>query len=226
MVEAPQGPIWPKAARRRMKQSRATIFAISALGLLLGLAQSSPLYAQNQPRSNDCKVEGPSLNDTVNYINNALSRSDHENAITGGAVQTRLSVDGDNLIVDEYASLRPGQSDTKAFSASHQLHQAFSTSLDCPAISSGANNNGTYWLRIPCTTGNSCFSYSVKRDFDDFSTSYGSNKDDLIVFDQCDDICGQRLERAVAHLIAFLQQQTRDKLKRNDDPNDPFAKPQ
>jgi hypothetical protein len=205
---------------------RKSAILLALHAAIVALVSVAPINAQNQPRSNDCNVGGPSLNDTVNYINNALSRSDHENAITGGTVQTRLSVDGDNFIVDEYASLRSGQSDTKAFSASHQLHQAINTSLDCPAISSGANNNGTYWLRIPCAAGNSCFSYSVKRDFDDFSTSYGSNKDDLIVFDQCDDICGQRLERAVAHLIALLQQQTRDKLKRNDDPNDPFAKPQ
>jgi hypothetical protein len=58
-----------------MKQLRATIFAISALGLLLGLAQSSPLYAQNQSQHQPaaCPLEGPSVAETLKYLNDALT---------------------------------------------------------------------------------------------------------------------------------------------------------
>ena len=53
-----------------MKQLRATIFAISALELLLTLVQGSPLRAQtqSQTQSADCPLEGPSTADTMKYI--------------------------------------------------------------------------------------------------------------------------------------------------------------
>jgi hypothetical protein len=46
-----------------MKRSRVTIFAISALGLLLSLVQCSPLFAQaqSQTQSANCPLEGPSI---------------------------------------------------------------------------------------------------------------------------------------------------------------------
>jgi hypothetical protein len=209
-LNMPQGPIWPKPARRRMKQSRATIFAISALGLLL-----SPLYAQtqSQPQPVACPLEGPSIADTLKYLNDVLAVVKITTTNTTMSKYS-LSISGEELILSSYLQ--------SANSANVQL-RLFVNQLDChPGTTFPyASDGGGFLVSLTCAGLSSC-----EREYmtlDDRSWASSGSRIDLMIPSPGDRDHADRMTRALSHLVALLQQQYKQS---HSDPNDPFARPQ
>jgi hypothetical protein len=184
-----------------MKQSRATIFAIIALGLLLALAQGSPLHAQNQPQATACPLEGPSIADTLKYINDGLESSHSQDVSV--APQT-VSVEESNLIINRDYSRYPSP-----------IYE-----LNCQSVS-GIDDGTGFGLLVRCHAGN-CVRIS-RNTPDGWRDASPAAQGFLMIGFHCDRDACQRFTRAFAHLIGLLQQQYKQS---HSDPNDPFAKPQ
>jgi hypothetical protein len=193
-----------------MKQSRATIFAISALGFLLGLAPGSPLYAQNQsqPQPAACPLEGPSVADTLKYINDALAAApgrDFDQAVVGRQ--------GDSLTYTVHTIVGGGWAS----------YRAPIYSVKCDSGNDGTPVGEFYSFNVWCAH-DSCITLSGKAEASDQTwTDVSMRIPNINIQARLDPEHGQRLARAVSHLIALLQQQYKQS---HSDPNDPFAKPQ
>jgi hypothetical protein len=175
-------------------------FAISALGL----AQSSPLYAQNQsrPQAVACPIEGPPVADTLKYINDALA-SDNRTDIVDV-----ISVQKDRLFqIDHVSGIGEAQS-------------AAVYALNCQSLR-GTVFGERFEVDLECHAGN-CFEAWVQDNPQASWRTRGSAGAMAISFN-CDNEKGRRLVQALSHLIALLQQQYKQS---HSDPSDPFAKPQ
>jgi hypothetical protein len=201
----------------QMKRPVTPIFAITALGMFLGLIQGVTLYAQNQTQAAACPLEGPSITDTLNYVNAALSRTGRATLADPGLIT--ITVDGDYLVVTEK------HVDDNGMEFLH-VYKALSTQLKCPAVNLRENGGISNSVGLQCSE-RSCLNMShTQRIGDGWEMMGGPPADsEWLGFSQCDDVCGVRLSRAFSHLIALLQQQTRDRLRNSNDPNDPFANP-
>jgi hypothetical protein len=194
-------------------------FMASALCLFCGVLSGASLFAQDQSQAVTCSVEGPSITDTLNYVNAALSGTGRAPLADPGLIT--ITVDGDYLVVTEKHVDDKGMEFLFVF-------KALSTLLKCPAPVNLRQNGGTSnSVGLQCLE-RSCVNMShTQRIGDGWGMEDGIPEDsEWLSFSQCDDVCGVRLARAFSHLIALLQQQTRDKLRNNDKPNDPFANPQ
>lgn len=191
-----------------MKQSRATIFAISALVLLLSLVQGSPLSAQtqSQTQSADCPLEGPSVAETLKYINDALPYSDRSSE---QAQFFQLGMQDNVLTV----KIR-GTIGNTLFRYSAPVN-----ALRCQLLS-GSMKGPTFMLSVPCVDGD-CVSDSTQT-YDGVWASPTYMHLFYVQF-SVDNDRGQRLVRAFSHLIALSQQQYKQS---HSNPTDPFAKPQ
>lgn len=186
-----------------MKLSVTPIFAIAALGLLLALAQGSPLYAQNQPHATACPLEGPSIADTLKYINDAITRYPGN---INGVRPTLVSGTADALTV--YYDIGGG---VNGRNSAHIYALACSVSWESPST-----------VVVSCQDKHYCFQRNFNTPSSDWMPAgVPTDSGNLIPFN-CDDDSGQRLARAFAHLIALLQQQYKQS---HSDPSDPFAKP-
>jgi hypothetical protein len=204
-----QGSIALGPVRKLMKRSWVLTFVISALSLFLGLAQGSPLYAQNQsrPQTPTCPLEGPSIADTLSYINGALAASP-----TPGLDQAMLVQQGDSLAYNKHFSMR-GRGWNSSYAPIY--------SLNCDFGDTGATGSQFNTLNVRCISAN-CVTVLYKAEGDESWTGTGINLNQLIVNINIDDEHRTRLVRAFSHLIALLQQQYKQS---HSDPNDPFAKP-
>jgi hypothetical protein len=207
-----------------MKQSRATIFAISALGLLLSLVQGAPLYAQNQsqPPPAACPLEGPSIADTLKYINDALAAAGDQNTDPNGFRFERRSLvlTQDQLTIRWHTvSLKDGQPDNSTPFWEAYSFQVYS--LDCTVR---VSQYGTYYSIVSnCSNGMPCGTESVETDSGGERNIRPEARESLAFSVGIDSERAERLARALSHLIALLQQQYKQS---HSDPNDPFAKPQ
>lgn len=190
-----------------MKRSGIAIFSISALGLLLGLAQGSYLYAQNQsqpqPQPAACPLEGPSIADTLKYINDALAVGQLPD------IDDAISVQKDRLFqIDHVSSMGIGEAQSAAVYA-----------LNCQSLT-GTVKGERFEIDLECHAGN-CFESWVQDNPQASWRTRGSAGAMAISFN-CDNEKGRRLVQALSHLIALLQQQYKQS---HSDPSDPFAKP-
>lgn len=178
-----------------MKRSRTAIVTISLLGFFTGLAQDSA-YAQNQSLGAACSLEGPSIPDTLKYINDA--RPDNE----------RISFNEESLVFTSELYM------TRETAAIYLL--------DCQMIKGSVSGDG-FTIKLPCRAA-MCFKIQGRKydDQGEFSYYLVSLRDFSFMDFKCDDEKGQRLVRAFRHLIALLQQQYKQS---HSDPSDPFAKP-
>jgi hypothetical protein len=189
-----------------MKRSRIAVFSISALGFLLGLAPSSPLYAQtqSQPQAVACPIEGPSIADTLKYINDALAVGQLPD------IDDAISVQKDRLFqIDHVSSMGIGEAQSAAVYA-----------LNCQSLT-GTVKGERFEINLECHAGN-CFESWVQDNPQASWRTRGSAGAMAISFN-CDNEKGRRLVQALSHLIALLQQQYKQS---HSDPSDPFAKPQ
>jgi hypothetical protein len=183
-----------------MKRPVTPIFALTALGMLLGLTQEATLYAQNQSQVAACPLEGPSIADTLKYINDALSGQTDDNI---GGTNFSLSVAGPSIVVS-FVQTIPG------YPPENQSINYAIYSLDCHAKIGNHPHTGDAVFsdcvnRLSCGKGTDAYDY--------MST--------LILPFQSDKDHEERLARALSHLLAVLQQQYKQS---HPDTKDPFAK--
>jgi hypothetical protein len=204
-----------------MKRSGIAVFSISALGFLLGLAQDSSSYAQiqSQPQAAACPLEGPSIADTLKYINDALTADgDIKGDPNGFLIEHRsLDAQGDKLVFIEHVSTLKGGEVSGPSWWTHEIYPVYS--LDCKAEGHGYER---YHVIANCVPLVVCAKQILN--FDDGTSKevpssflYQLNFDFAIDGDH-----GERLARALSHLLALLQQQYKQS---RADPNDPFSKP-
>jgi hypothetical protein len=201
-----------------MNRSRAAISFISALGFVLGLVPSSPLYAQtqSQPQATACPLEGPSITDTLKYINAALAASEglefgnnhHENA--------SLEFRQDELI-NRFDSVLYAQRTGERILTTHFEDSFPVYLLDCKVA---VNPNNPNVIAVSCATTINC---GTGRNYTDDGAANGGPNNYFNVWYRGDIDHGERLARALSHLVALLKQQYKQS---HSDPNDPFAKPQ
>lgn len=187
-----------------MNLSRMLRFSLPVLGLLVGLGQNALLYAQNQPQATPCPLEGPSIQDTLKYLNDALSMQ-----VFNSKGQTTdsysLSVDDGKVILSEKSTR---QNDNNAI-----WMKSFSSVYDLNCHARGVPGN-SYTVVADCINYAGCVHTGWNGDLamPGFSMFFDVDQDK-----------GQHLVRAFSHFIALLQQQYKQS---HSDPNDPFAKPQ
>jgi hypothetical protein len=186
---------------------RIAIFAFSALASLWCLAPGSPLYAQNQLAA--CPLEGPSIGDTLKYINDAIGGVQRE-----GISGYWLALSVDSLVMSYHYEFAPSSSIINEKTAPVY-------SFDCKA--SGAQESGGYHLSAKCANFQLCVSARARQDDGTWTPKREGVEAELGLYLKADDVQGDRLARAVSHLIALLQQQYKQS---HSDPNDPFAKSQ
>jgi hypothetical protein len=204
-----------------MKRSRVTIFAISTLGLFLGLAPCSPLYAQNQTQAAACPLEGPSIVDTLKYINDALVSQSFAAGGNGDSTHDNYSLAISESQVTLSWNLTYGPSWRNVQNKGPYLNKSSFAiyNIDCHAMGTPGD---FYRVSAPCATSNTGCVSSGAEGFDgSWMTLYAGSGFDMTFAVDADK--GQRLVRAFSHLIALLQQQYKES---HSDPNDPFAKPQ
>lgn len=174
------------------------------------------LYSQPQNQispSAACPLEGPSIADTLKYINDAL-------AAWGRPVQNRPS-DGERYSLavsqeDELALTEYNPETKKSYKHTYSI-----MSLNCKARGRGYPDD--YVISAQCLDERSCGKSSLLRDGGDWTEPRSWLSDTALEIALItDNEHGDRLTRALSHLIALLQQQYKQS---HSDPNDPFAKP-
>jgi hypothetical protein len=187
-----------------MKRFGITQVVISALGVLSGLTQGPPSYAQSQTQpqaAGMCTIEGPSVADTLKYINDVPGAD-------GDSWQIRIE---GNLLV---GYLRPS-------SNSFTLRRSVTISaLKCGSVSGGGNGHD-FNIQFRCAAKD-CVTESESESHTDVSDSITYPKDSWDASYRLDEDHGQRLVQAFSHLIALLQQQSNQS---HSEPGLPRAKP-
>jgi len=183
------------------------------MGILLALAQGSPLHAQSSTQTAACQLEGPSIADTLKYINDELGTATHTDA---GATtnQFSLAVSGDNLIFTLFYQILGH--DGALQQRRMPLNQA-----NCHPSEPTTWDNG-FKVLLKCDTSARCVQCYAQPDGTDWER-ISLSLDGLELFTPGDKDHADRMGRALSHLIALLQQQYKQS---HSDPNDPFAKPQ
>jgi hypothetical protein len=206
-----------------MKRSRIAIFFISALGFVMGLAPSSPLYAQtqSQPQPAACPLDGPSIADTLKYINDALVSQSFAAGGNGDSTSDNFSLAISESQVTLSWNLTYGPSWRNVQNKGPYLYKSSFAiyNIDCHAQGTPGDS---YRVSASCATSNTgCVSFGAEGFDGSWMTLYAGSGFDMTF--AVDAEKGQRLARAFSHLIALQQQQYKQS---HSDPNDPFAKPQ
>ena len=185
---------------RRIWQFSVVFVALAAIPVFAqGNGGQSPAQAQ---AAAPCPLEGPSVADTLKYINNDLSGQTDGDL---GATNFSFTVTGSAIIVS-FVQTIPG------YSLENQSISYPSYSLDCHTKVGNHPH-----------TGDAVFADCINRLYGAKGTSAYDYMSGLILPFQSDQDHEERLARALSHLIALLRQQYKQS---NSDPNDPFAKPQ
>ena len=175
-----------------------------AILLVLLLWPSPSAQAQADPA---CKLEGPSIADTLTYISGILSSSPPV-AVGGGQTwQARLSVspDGTKIFNETFTAYNGVVSDMKEW-------EVFPVQAIKCSLTSGSGKYGPF-LWIDCEDGKNCV---TRRDVNaDITYTAQSSFHVNLDADHCD-----RLQRAISHLIALLQKQYSE----THTDTDPFSK--
>jgi len=162
---------------------------ISAFGVLLGLNQGPPSYAQGQTQpeaEGTCTIEGPSVADTLKYINDVPGAD-------GDSWQIRIE---GNLLVGYF---RPSGN-------SFTLRRSVAISaLKCESVSGGANGDN-FNIQFRCAAKD-CVTETGSERHTDVTDSVTYPKDSWDASYRLNDDHGQHLVEAFSHLIALLQQQ-------------------
>ena len=199
--------------------------------VIIAISYVVPIHAQNQPSNVACSVEGPTIQDTITYINNAASRADSVLDNGDTSEPTRVSIEDGKLVL-----MQNFIAPTSDGISSSIKHAADIRSLKCPQVDFVSYPNSNARVFVTCSSGN-CFEESHTRNVDS-QWYYLTARDHWDIFvPSCDSDCVVRLARAVSHLIAMTQQQVkdqemkkeqqeRDRAKQYNNSNDPFAKPQ
>jgi hypothetical protein len=191
-----------------MKRNMNIVLVVAALGLVGGIGQGLPLYAQTQTQSAACPTEGPTIADTLKYINDAIKFNPPLS--NGDKLSSSVSVEGRALFVYENQS--------GSWGTGYRRSMAQIYALDCNAKLIGPSE-----VFLECLKSQSpCVQNSFDAGAGWEQAGFGKTEVISIRFTGDDDH-GQRLTRAVTHLIALLQQQYKQS---HSDPKDPFAKPQ
>jgi hypothetical protein len=207
-----------------MKRYRIRVYLISALGLLFGLGQGSSLDAQNQsqPQATACPLEGPSMADTLKYVNDSLALNGTNLKLTGGTwrIDTALvSVHNDRLVLDERQEVISRTGEAIDGTGSFHTYSFPIYGLTCNAHTS-RQEDGLSTVEASCEHSMSCGKEHI---VSDDGTVNEASTDHLVLWYGTDNEHSLRLARALSHLIALLQQQYKQS---HSDPSDPFAKPQ
>ncbi|WP_263352728.1 hypothetical protein [Acidicapsa acidisoli] len=202
-----------------MNLSRMLRFTLRVFIVLCGLVWNASLFAQNQPQATPCPLDGPSIADTLRYINDALGSQSFTDNGSGDQTDNgySLTISGSQVTLSYLTTYGKSWKYRSDQSAPTQVSFA-SYNVDCHAVGERGIN---YVVNVPCTVAGDCVTANVQRDDGSWTTAltfHGFGMKFAVDEDK-----GQRLARAFSHLLALLQQQYKQS---HSDPNDPFAKPQ
>jgi hypothetical protein len=176
---------------RRLALTVALVLFASAVGLIC--------QSQANPQSGN---DGPSLDETVNYVNSKFTNSDRSRSS-----KVSLSRDHETLIFTSYL---PKVDKPRKDSDWYQVSSGAQVSaLDPTSVKSLAGN-----VSVTCRENASCVSSK-----DDLHGKTDGNSLDFFFY-PLDEDGGERLVRAYTHLIELLQAEHRAK----HDQGDPFAR--
>jgi hypothetical protein len=188
---------------------------LAALVLILGLATGASLQAQNQPQAAPCLFEGPSIADTVKYLNDAIGPvADTTDRFPFTGSHYSLSAVGNELILSwldrqnwrieghVYVYQLDCRSSVEELSPPWGI--GFIVGADCIldyglCFHKRFQQSDGSWIEFPISL--SGLSFPVIRDRNQ----------------------AERLGKALSHLIALLQQEYKQS---HSGPNDSLAKPQ
>jgi hypothetical protein len=183
-----------------MNPLRVLKCSLPVFGLLFGFAQSASLYAQDQSQPTLCSVDGPSLAQTLAYINVTLALQSFDTSYaTTDSFQ--LTVSGNQLVLYNSVHVHPGQVDYKPYPI-RGTEKAAVNDLDCHVA--GGQRQDEFDITATCLNSKRCSSITTSNDPDDSS--------DLPSLDlpfHVDKATGVLLQQAFSHLITLLQQQNR-----------------
>lgn len=181
---------------------KSTYTAVAALFLsMVGTAS----MAQTHPDP-ACKIEGPSIVETLAYINSSLAKS-----IPADLMKEQVYALQDSFQV----TVTNTDPDHGALGAVYDGYYAAVNDLECGASLPGFNKlDGVYMLSIDCKGGKSCVSQGA------MSRPAISHGDMFVLRLNMDSDHQERLKNAISHLIALLQKQYNE----THTETDPFAK--